>query len=183
MRFLRAITNRPWKIVTVSLMAAVFGYLGVLAINVIPAISHAQSFIHAVQSGDSENDITALGKSLTADMDAIFNDLNVPIVKQMVTLSGLNFAPIRDELGALINVGPNLAGANGPKKYLIAFQNSAEARGTGGIIGAFAIVEFNHGKLRVLQTGSNAMLKSLQEIPIPMPAEYKSLYRSDPAIW
>ena len=81
MKFLRAITDRPWKIVTVSLMAAVFGYLGVLATHAIPAISHAKSFIHAVQSGGSESDIASLGKSLTADMDAILNDLNVPIVK------------------------------------------------------------------------------------------------------
>ena len=183
MKFLRAITDRPWKIVTVSLMAAVFGYLGVLATHAIPAISHAKSFIHAVQSGGSESDIASLGKSLTADMDAILNDLNVPIVKQIVSLSGLDFEPIKVELTALIKAGPDLAGANGPKKYLIAFQNSAEARGTGGILGAFAIIEFHHGKLRVLKTGSNAILKSLQEIPITMPAEYKSLYRSDPAIW
>ena len=144
MRFLRAITDRPWKIVTVSLMAAVFGYLGVLATHAIPAISHAKSFIHTVQSGGSESDIASLGKSLTADMDALLNDLNVPIVKQIVSLSGLDFEPIKGELTALIKAGPDLAGANGPKKYLIAFQNSAEARGTGGILGAFAIIEFNH---------------------------------------
>jgi len=139
--------------------------------------------MNAVHSGAPEVEMASLQRKLTNDMENIFGDLNVPIIKQNISLLGFNFEPIKVELKALVNAGPILAGIGGPKKYLVAFQNSAEARGTGGILGAFAIIEFDHGKLKVLQTGTNAILESLEEIPIPMPEEYKKLYRSDPAIW
>jgi len=95
----------------------------------------------------------------------------------------VNFIPIKNEISTLVKVAPALAGADRPKRYLIAFQNSAEARGTGGILGAFAVVEFDKGNLTVIKTGSNKGLRWLEEIPIAMPDEFKDLYRSDPAIW
>jgi len=183
MRFLSAIVDRPWKILLTSFLVLLFAYLTLLATHVVPAISHAKSYVTSVQIGAPEEEIASLQKSLNKDIDNILGDLNLPIIGQALSALGLNFEPIKGELKALINAGPVLAGINAPKKYLIAFQNSAEARGTGGILGAFAIVEFDHGKMKVLKTGSNAGLKSLEEIPIPMPEEYKKLYRSDPAIW
>ncbi|MEJ0014247.1 MAG: DUF4012 domain-containing protein [Actinomycetota bacterium] len=83
----------------------------------------------------------------------------------------------------MIKVSPNLMGSDSPKKYLVAFQNSAEARGTGGIIGAYAEIQISKGKISVLREGSNVGLKSLQKIPIKMPEEFNALYGSDPAIW
>jgi hypothetical protein len=35
----------------------------------------------------------------------------------------------------------------------------------------------------VIRTGSNSILKSLEELPIRMPTDYVKLYGSDPAIW
>ena len=75
-----------------------------------------------------------------------------------------------------------LAGADAPKRYMIAFQNSAEARGTGGILGAFAIVEMNKGTFTVIRTGSNAVLYSLKDVPVKVPAEFTKLYGKNPAI-
>jgi len=183
MRLLRAIVDRPWKILLTSFLLALSAYLTLLAIHVVPAISHAKSYLNAINSGAQGDEIFSLQQSLNRDMDNILGDLHVPIIGQALSTFDLNFEPIKGELKALITAGPALSGISGSKKYLIAFQNSAEARGTGGILGAFAIVEFDHGKLKVLQTGSNATLKSLEELPIPMPEEYKKLYRSDPAIW
>jgi hypothetical protein len=40
---------------------------------------------------------------------------------------------------------PTLLGAHGPKTYMVAFQNEAELRGTGGLAGAFAIVSADNG--------------------------------------
>jgi hypothetical protein len=44
-------------------------------------------------------------------------------------------------------VAPTMLGAEGPKRYFVGFQNDAEARGTGGLPGAFGILVANHGKL------------------------------------
>ena len=56
-----------------------------------------------------------------------------------------------------VRILPTMLGAGGPKQYFLAFQNEAEARGTGGLLGAFAIVEANHGKLAVTRMESAAL--------------------------
>jgi hypothetical protein len=83
---------------------------------------------------------------------------------------------------ASIKASSWLAGADAPKRYMIAFQNSAEARGTGGILGAFAIVDMNKGLFSVVRTGSNAVLYSLKDVPVKVPAEFTRLYGKNPAI-
>ena len=86
-------------------------------------------------------------------------------------------------LRSALPVLPEIAGVESAQRYLVAFQNTAEARGTGGIIGAFAIITVESGDFTVEKVGTNAVLQSLQEIPITMPEEFVKIYRSDPAIW
>ncbi len=56
-----------------------------------------------------------------------------------------------------VRILPTMLGADGPKRYFLAFQNEAEARGTGGLMGAFAIVEANHGTVRFTRMESTAL--------------------------
>ena len=66
-------------------------------------------------------------------------------------------ASLLDELGKLtksvrsadtaVNVAPPLLGADGPKNYMVTFENDAELRGTAGLPGAFAIMRTDHGKI------------------------------------
>ena len=79
--------------------------------------------------------------------------------------------------------GKEILGFQGQKKYLLAFQNSAEARGTGGLIGAYAIINFNHGNITIEKSGSNIDLIHQKTLPIAMPTEYVKLYGNDPAMW
>ncbi len=88
-----------------------------------------------------------------------------------------------ESLTPLVTVLPTLAGSEEPRKYLMAFQNSAEARGTGGILGAYAVIRTDKGKITFTDFGSNATLAQLQDIPIEMPDEYIRLYNDDPGIW
>jgi hypothetical protein len=53
---------------------------------------------------------------------------------------------------------PPTLGQDGPKHYFVAFQNESEARGTGGLPGAFAIVKADHGKLSFTRFESDAVL-------------------------
>ena len=158
-------------------------WLILMASVAIPAIGHAKSYIKVVQGEYTAQNAKSSADLLTSDINRAFTLLNVPIAKQISSLLGVNFSSIKDEIQAGIATGAVLVGADKPKKYLIAFQNSAEARGTGGILGAYAVVELNQGKITVLKTGSNEALKWIDEIPIKMPNEFTSLYRSDPAIW
>jgi hypothetical protein len=137
-----------------------------------------------VQGDYTAQSVQSSADLLASDIDRAFALLNAPIVKQLSSLLGVNFSSIKAEIQAGVTAGAVLAGADEPKKYLIAFQNSAEARGTGGILGAYAIVEFNKGSLKVIETGSNEPLygSSLEKIPIDVPVEYKRLYGENPAI-
>lgn len=52
-----------------------------------------------------------------------------------------------DQAAAATRVLPRFLGADGPRRYLLAMQNNAELRGTGGIIGLFTVVTVRDGKL------------------------------------
>jgi hypothetical protein len=60
-----------------------------------------------------------------------------------------------------VKILPTMLGAGGPKHYFLAFQNEAEARGTGGLPGAFAIVQANHGKLAFTRMESDITMEGV----------------------
>ena len=146
--------------------------------------SHLDSFVDNLKSSATITVTSESAATLSKDVDQVLKVTNLPLIKQIFEILNFNFLPIKDELDTLLKVSPALIGVDQPKKYLIAFQNSAEARGTGGILGAYAIVESNKGSLKVIETGSNEPLygSSLEKIPIDVPDEYKRLYGENPAI-
>ena len=156
----------------------------ILATQVIPAVGHAKSYMNVIQGEYSAQLAEESSARVSTDINRVFTTLNAPVIKQLTNAFGLNFSSIKDELRAVVEQGPVLAGADKPKKYLISFQNSAEARGTGGILGAYALIELHKGQLKVLKTGSNASLYgiSLTEIPVDVPKEFLKLYGKNPAI-
>ena len=143
---------------------------------------HAKSYISSLSGEYDRTTLDNQSNQVASDVNRLFALLNVPIVKQIASVAGLDFSPIRDEAVATIKASSWLAGADAPKRYMIAFQNSAEARGTGGILGAFAIVDMNKGAFSVVRTGSNAVLYSLKDVPVKVPAEFTKLYGKNPAI-
>ena len=158
-------------------------WLLLMAAVAIPAIGHAKSYIKVIQGDYTAQSAKSSADLLTSDINRAFALLNAPIAKQISSLLGVNFSNIKDEIQAGVAAGAVLAGADKPKKYLIAFQNSAEARGTGGILGAYAIIEFDNGDIKILKTGSNAELKWNTELIIKMSDEFMRLYGKNPAIW
>ena len=68
-----------------------------------------------------------------------------------------------------------MLGQDGPKRYFLAFQNEAEARGTGGLPGAFAIVEANHGKLGFTRMESDTTLNGIAAT-VDFGPDYHHLY-------
>lgn len=55
---------------------------------------------------------------------------------------------------------PAMLGADGPRRYLLAFQTNAEARGTGGLIGGFGILTADRGTLDLDTLASNRELET-----------------------
>lgn len=164
------------------LIAIAIIYTVALGIQVGLTAMHAKSYISSLSGEYDRASLDNQSNKVAADMNRLFTLLNVPVVKQIASVAGVDFTPIRDEVTATIKASSWLAGADSPKRYMIAFQNSAEARGTGGILGAFAIVDMNKGAFSVVRTGSNAVLYSLKDVPVKVPAEFTKLYGKNPAI-
>ncbi|WP_223281398.1 DUF4012 domain-containing protein [Streptomyces antnestii] len=57
-------------------------------------------------------------------------------------------------------VMPSMLGSHGQRRYFLAFQNTAEARGTGGLPGAFAVLRADRGHLSFEHFGNNTELDS-----------------------
>ncbi|MEV0144579.1 DUF4012 domain-containing protein [Nonomuraea sp. NPDC050733] len=69
---------------------------------------------------------------------------------------------------------PPMLGHDGPRHYFLAFQTNAEARGTGGLVGAFGILHAGHGKIGIDRLSSNT---GLAESPVPV-ADHGRAYRA-----
>ena len=178
---MRVWLSRYWRLVLVTsvvITGLVIALVGYSAINV---YRDSKSLLTTLKSS-SEVSATQSSK-LVADINKSFGILKLPLIKQLTQITGLDFTSIQSEITTLARLSPILLGDNKPKQYLVAFQNTAEARGPGGILGAFALIEINNGDIKIIKTGSNAALQSNKEIPIKMPAEFMRIYGKNPAIW
>lgn len=84
-------------------------------------------------------------------------------------------ADLSGRLAVSARVLPSALGFAGPQRYLLVFQNPAELRATGGLVGGFAVIEAAQGRLRLRDVASNVQLRSPDE-PVPMPSWFRARY-------
>lgn len=86
-------------------------------------------------------------------------------------------APVARAADALVREVPSFAGATGPRRYLVGIQNSAELRGTGGVVGNVAVLTLDRGRLSLGRFQDVAYLRNVpaREIAPPSP-QYSRLY-------
>jgi DNA-binding NarL/FixJ family response regulator len=71
---------------------------------------------------------------------------------------------------------PTLLGADGARTYLVAFQNLAETRSTGGIFGAYAVIRAEHGRIAMIAQGPAAGLTVFDRPVLPLDGDTAALY-------
>lgn len=76
---------------------------------------------------------------------------------------------------------PPMLGADGDRRYFLAFQNLAETRGTGGLIDAYATLGASGGTVRVAKVGSNADLPALPAAIAGIDPDYADRYQAQGA--
>ena len=59
------------------------------------------------------------------------------------------------QAAVIVHELPSMLGGDGVRRYFLAIQTNAEARGTGGLVGAYGIVATDHGALRFERFGSD----------------------------
>ncbi|MCL3817591.1 DUF4012 domain-containing protein [Aeromicrobium wangtongii] len=73
-------------------------------------------------------------------------------------------------------VMPRMLGADGPRSYLLVVQNNAEVRSTGGLPGAFAVVQAADGRIRLTAQGAGSDFGSFDEPVVPLTKDELGLY-------
>jgi hypothetical protein len=74
---------------------------------------------------------------------------------------------------------PSMLGIDGPRTYVIAMLNNAELRSDGGIVGALAVVQADHGSLSIVGQASTADFSALSD-PLPLSASTTALFGDGP---
>lgn len=77
----------------------------------------------------------------------------------------------------LLEILPRLLGEPDPKTYLVLFQNDKELRATGGFITAYAIFNFDKGKMKVLRSDDIYHLDEAKRKRFGAPSEILKYHR------
>lgn len=97
-------------------------------------------------------------------------DAGAQLKEQVADLAGL---VTNTSLAA--RVLPTMLGEDGPRNYFFAFQTNAESRGTGGLMGGFAIVTADRGKVSLDELAQNTELRGRYE-PIDLGPDFQRAY-------
>ena len=85
--------------------------------------------------------------------------------------------PLARSADALLSSLPRFAGRGRNARYFVAIQNSAELRGTGGLIGNYAILTIRDGRLSLGRFDDVSSLRNLPPARAPRPsADFAELY-------
>jgi hypothetical protein len=77
-----------------------------------------------------------------------------------------------------------MLGANGPRTWVVLLQQTAEARGTGGLVGAYAVLGSDRGKITLRQAHSRSTLDRGPSVPDGgVPEELRELWGRDLREW
>jgi hypothetical protein len=71
---------------------------------------------------------------------------------------------------------PAMLGADGPRNYLLLFQNPAELRATGGIPGALALIHTEGGRIKLAQQAADNEFPHYGSPVLPLPVATRGLY-------
>lgn len=85
------------------------------------------------------------------DSDALLPPLRDQITKFNTDITGARRDA--DLASSLLAVTPDLFGADGPRRYLVVFQQPAELRGSGGFVGNYAELLMDQGKVTMPRSG------------------------------
>ena len=79
---------------------------------------------------------------------------------------------------SLFSALPEFAGGSGPRRYFVAGQNPAEARGTGGFIGVYSVMTMDDGRMRLERFRGIEDLRRARSVE-PPPEELAAVYGGD----
>jgi hypothetical protein len=104
-------------------------------------------------------------------------------VRQLQRALGSARRPMADAV-PVFSLLPSMLGADRSKTWMILLQQDAEARGTGGLIGAYAVMRTKHGQIELKAANSRQVLDRGPRVPsATMPDGLRQLWGPDLTEW
>ncbi|RWZ68625.1 DUF4012 domain-containing protein [Labedella populi] len=131
---------------------------------------------------DAQPTVARAAAATTAARDRVeaidTSDTIGPVSDAVDRLSGLveTAYAATDAADRAVRLLPLVLGSDGPRDYLLLFQNSAEPRSGGGITSAMALVHTEDGAISLTQQASASDFPKRDEPIIELPAETENLY-------
>jgi hypothetical protein len=124
------------------------------------------------------SEISAAAARLYADATAVSDPKYLAIVRNArseLQEQTHEISKLLENTALAARLAPAMMGADGPRTYFMGFQTNAEARGTGGLLGAFGILRFDNGTATVDNLAANDVLQGAFA-PIDLGTEYAAQY-------
>lgn len=113
------------------------------------------------------HEATQLGPASTRVMSKAQNKLMKTLTAGRTSL---------ERAATVLRMVPSLAGGDGERRYFLAFQSPSEARGSGGLIGVYAILAADNGRIELDHIGAVQELNALLKRDVSAPDWYEDLY-------
>lgn len=84
-------------------------------------------------------------------------------------------APLDDSVTAT-RLLPGMLGSEGPRRYLVVFEGDNEARGVGGILGGYGVLDANDGTVRFERFGTDVDLERISA-DVDLGPDFDALYQ------
>lgn len=120
---------------------------------------------------------SAESRSLRIDADATLPPLADAVREMRSTVT--EAATVIGSLHGASVLLPDMLGAAGPRDYVMAMQNNAEVRSSGGIIGAIALLHAEDGRISLTQQASTREFPGL-EVGLPLSDSTVALFEDRP---
>lgn len=113
-------------------------------------LDEANKILPAAQTVFSE----ALEKLASADASALVG----PVKDAVTKLDGMltSVSDVVDQAAPLVKVAGAVLGQDGPRNYLMAFQNNAEATALGGSAASYTLLAVDHGAIAIAAQGAGS---------------------------
>ena len=124
------------------------------------------------------SELSMAAAKLDADAQAIAKPVYLSAISEARSLLQDQTSKLAQQLGnaaIAAQLAPSMFGADGPRKYVMVFQNNAEARGTGGLPGGSAILRFDNGKPTVDRFIPNVLLSEASAV-VDLGPEFNKVY-------